>query len=243
MPLTSYKKLIPDKWNSETYSLYLEKLLKLRDKKYKEFSRKITPTDYEIIGIRIPILRKIAKEIKDTNISEYFKNVKNYYLEETIITGILLSYIKDYNLFTKYFNKYIKCIDNWASCDTTISSCKIIKDNKDLFIKEIDNYLNSDNPYIIRVGYVSLLNYYIEDKYKDYIYEKVDNNKNDDYYVEMAIAWLLSYMFIKYRTTTINYLKNNNLSTFTQNKTISKIRDSLKVSIRDKDLILKYKKK
>ena len=66
--------------------------------------------------------------------------------------------------------------------------------------------------------------------------------KREEYYINMAIAWLISECFIKYPALTRSFLENNNLNKFTQNKTISKIRDSLRVSNDEKKDIVKYKK-
>ena len=58
-----------DKDNNENkivikkYSDFIDYLLTFEDLDYKEFSKKITPTNYEFIGIRVPIIRKIAKDL------------------------------------------------------------------------------------------------------------------------------------------------------------------------------------
>ena len=55
---------IPTIWTKQTYKKFINDLEKLSDKKYLEFIKSLTPTKYRIIGIRIPILRDIAKHIK-----------------------------------------------------------------------------------------------------------------------------------------------------------------------------------
>jgi len=50
----------------------------------------------------------------------------------------------------------------------------------------------------------------------------------------MAVAWLISICYIKYRNKTLEYIKKNMLDDFTHNKAISKIRDSYRVSSEDK---------
>ena len=58
----------------------------------------------------------------------------------------------------------------------------------------------------------------------------------------MAQAWLISIMFIKFREKTLDYLKENTLDNWIQNKTIQKIRESIRVSKEDKDLVLIFKR-
>lgn len=243
MPSIFYKVSLPKTWNKDTYKNFQNELIKLQDIKYKKFNTKLTPTKYEIIGIRVPTLKKIAQEISKTNYFDYLKLVEYKYFEETLIAGILLSYIKEYDVFIKYFNCFLKYIDNWATCDLCISKYKIICKNKNLFQIKIEELLNSNNPFYIRVAIVSLLEHYINDvTYIDYFYEVTNRVNNDNYYVKMAVAWFISYLFINYRTRTLEYIQDNNLDKFTQNKAISKIRESFRVCSLDKKIILKYKK-
>lgn len=243
MPSISYKIEIPNTWNKDTYQIFINSLLTLGDQKYLDFNKKITPTTYEMIGIRVPILRRIAKEIKKTNIIDFLENTQANYFEEILIEGFVIGYITDYDIFFKYFEKFLFHVDNWAVCDLCVSSFKIIKMNKETFISVIDDLVKSDKTYYIRVGIVSLLEHYLDDKeYLNYFFCTMDSIDSDDYYVDMAIAWFISYLFIYYRDDTISYLKKNHLNKFTQNKAISKIRDSFRVSKSDKELVLEYRK-
>jgi 3-methyladenine DNA glycosylase AlkD len=58
----------------------------------------------------------------------------------------------------------------------------------------------------------------------------------------MAKAWLLSVCFIKYKEKTFDFLKITKIDNFTVNKTISKIKDSLRVSSIDKERVLSLKR-
>ena len=58
----------------------------------------------------------------------------------------------------------------------------------------------------------------------------LDKINNDGYYAKMAVAWTVSVCFAKFPDKTLNYLKNNNLSTWVFNKSIQKCLESNKVS-------------
>ena len=135
-----------------------------------------------------------------------------------MIEGFLLNYISDNNEFLDYFNKFIYKIDNWSICDSCIASYKIMKKND--FSDVAYSLILDSHEFIQRVGYIMLLDYYIDDNHIDTI----------------------SVCFIKSRTKTLELLKSKNLSVFVQNKTISKIRESYRVSNKDKELIIKLKK-
>ena len=229
-------------WTEGSYLEFQKELLQLEDPTYKEFNFKIIFTNYEKIGIRVPLLKELAKKIGKEDAISFLKVVKNTYYEEVLLEGFVISTIKDIDTALPYFDSYIKKIDNWALCDCVISSMKIVKSNRKVFFRKIKQYLKSKKEYIVRVGLVLLLCYYIDDEYIDSIFSLCNHVKIDTYYVNMANAWLISECFLKYKKKTLDFLKENELNKFTQNKAISKIRDSYRASDFDKLTVLEYKK-
>lgn len=231
--------MIPTTWNKETYQEFITYLLSLQDIKYKEFHIGLVQNSkYEIIGIRLPILRQIAKEI--TNCEEFLNITEDKYYEEIMISGLVISHIKDEKIFNKYFKKHIKKIDNWALCDTFCQSIKIIEKYPDKYFKEAIKLSLTKKEFTSRVGLIMLF-HFIDKKYLDTIFNTINNITIDDYYNNMAIAWLVCEIYTKYKEEATNFLKNNNLNKFTQNKTISKINDSYRVTKEEKDLLKQYK--
>jgi len=124
------------------YKEFLDYLFSIRDLEYRDFNTKIVvPVDCEIIGIRTPILRDIAKKIAKTS-SENFLNLfeklftkkKVKYYEEKALYGFLIGYSKiDFQERLKRIDFFINIIDNWAVCDIVDSTFKFV--NK--FGKEI----------------------------------------------------------------------------------------------------------
>lgn len=233
---------IPKTWNQHTYKIFSKELNKFVDHNYLKFNKKIITSKYKMLGIRVPILRKISSEIKKTPFEEFLKVSTPETYEEIFIRGIVISYIKDYKLFLSYFNEFLNYIDNWAICDTVLSSFKIIKNNKAEFKNVIEKLLNSEKEYYVRVGVVALMYYYIEPNNLQELFSYLNNIKHPAYYVHMAIAWMVSIMYIKYPHVTENFLKENTLNKETHNKAIQKIRESKQVSKKIKDDLLKYKK-
>ena len=229
-------------WNNNSYQEFIEYLKSISEKKYKEFSEKITFTKYEMLGIRLPKLRSIAKDIPKGNIQEFLKYSKNTYYEEIMIKLLVFANIKDIDELILYFDDAINLIDNWALCDTFCNSLKIVEKNKDYFLTKIDELIQKNETYHIRVGLILLLCYYVEEDYLKLICNYLDSIKSDEYYVKMAEAWLVCEIFVKYENIGLKYLEHNKLNKFTINKSISKIRDSYRVSKEMKDYILRFKK-
>ena len=192
-------------WNN--YKEFINYLFSLQDKKYRDFHFKLLKNDnIKLIGIKTPILKKIALSISKGNYLDFIKNNKHEYYEETLIHGLIISNTNNIDLL----NDYLKYIDNWAVNDIVASSMKYFKKNQENGFILIKDYISSKNNWIVRFGYVLLLNYYINDLYIDEIIKLIKKCNNSDYYVKMAVAWLISICFIKYKYKTIKLFENNN---------------------------------
>ena len=99
----------------------------------------------------------------------------------------------------------------------------------------------SDNEFLSRVGIVIMLSHYVNSMYIDEIIKVVSSLESNYYYVNMALSWLISVLFVEFRTNTLELLKQRILPAFVQNKAIQKIRDSYRVSKEDKEMLLLYK--
>ena len=228
------------KWNKKSYKEFIKFLKSLKDDKYKDFHSKLTDTKYEIIGIRVPIMKRIAKEICKTNIEKFFELIENAYYEEVFIEGIVLS-SSDEKVLDKYLMNFIKKIDNWSICDSFCSNLKIVSKKMGKYWIYFTGLIDLKNEFQTRVVIVIMLNYYLNDNYIDRVINIVSNFNSDYYYINMAISWLLSVAIIKYSDKVIDLLKSKELSKFVQNKTISKINDSYRVSDDIKDIVKKYR--
>lgn len=232
--------LIKDIWTKDDYQEYVKYLTGLKDEKNKTFSEKLIFTKYEMLGIKIPIQKDIAKQIVKGNYQEFLKNTKFKYQEEVMIYGFVIAYSNDIKIVDKYLDKYISLIDNWSLCDSFSSSLKILK-KYDYFNKAKDLSL-SNKEYQIRIGLTIILFQYINENNLKEIFNILDNLKLDTYYVNMAASWLLCDLFIKYRNDTLEYIKHTKVNDFIFNKFISKCRDSFRVSKKDKDFLKTLKK-
>lgn len=230
--------LTKNNWNKTNYNEFINYLHSLQDLKYKEFHSKLLNNQINLIGIKTPILRNIAKDISKGNYIEFLNLNQHKYYEENIIHGFIISNLKlPINEIINHINNYLQFIDNWATCDLICSSLKIISKNKDVFLKYINKLIIKDNEWTRRFCFVILLDYYIESPYLEKIFYLCDNYNNDKYYVNMAIAWLISICYIKHKEQTIIYLNNNKLDKFTHNKAIQKIIESNRISKEEKNKI------
>lgn len=212
------------------YDKLISYLKENADLKYKNFHSSLVKDN--IIGVRTPILKKIAKEISKGDYLSFFKQNKHVYYEECVLHGLVIGYLKlPCDEILKLIDDFLPFNNNWATNDITVSNLKIFKKmDFDVVLK----YINDKDPFAIRFGLVIILSYFINDENIDKILSICNNIKSDNYYVQMANAWVISVCFIKQRDKTYPFLLNNNLDNFTLNKAIGKICDSYRVSIDDK---------
>ncbi len=159
-----------------------------------------------------------------------------------MIEGLVISHIKDEKIFYKYFKNFIKKIDCWAICDSFCNSIRIVRKYEDKYFEEACRLSLSEYEFISRVGLIIILNHFITENRLSEIFDILNKIKSDKFYINMAEAWLICELYIKYPKETKSFIKNNNLNKFTQNKSISKIHDSFRVSDKDKEELKKYRK-
>lgn len=222
------------------------KLKKLVDEKYREFHSNLCPGTENILGIRVPVLRKYAKELYNNYSSEeLLKTIDNEFYEEIMLQGMIIGFDKkaSWNEIKKRIKKFIPKIDNWAICDTFCAGLKVTKKYKKEMWEFIKEYLKSDTEFEIRFAIIMILDYYIEAEYLKQIFEIFDNINSDKYYVRMAVAWAISVCLIKFYDETVEYLyKNTKIDNWTYNKAIQKAIESYRITKAQKEELRKLKK-
>ncbi|MBQ8468534.1 MAG: DNA alkylation repair protein [Clostridia bacterium] len=222
----------------------LNEMNKLADKKWgEEFVHKsIIGTKASILGVRTPDMRALARKIAKTDLESAFLALKDDYFEENLLYGFLLGYVGDMDETYHMLIDFLPRIDNWAVCDQTCSSLKIFKNDKDNnYFKRFLNLAQNENEFYARVGIVMLMLYYLKDECIDKILENIVKIENHAYYVDMAVAWLISFAIIKYKSKTFDLIKSQKLQKRVQNKAICKCRDSFRVKKSLKEQLKEYR--
>ena len=215
-----------------------EKLSGLSEEKYKQFSASLTPNAKNILGVRIPVVRKIAKELAKGDWQTYLKNVRNQYFEEIMLEGIVIGYAKmPIEERLNHVTNFVPKIDNWAICDIFATGLKFTKKNKQVIFQSLEKYFSSKREFEIRFAVVMFLSFYINEEYIEEVLEILNKVNHEDYYVKMAVAWAISVCYVKFPEFTLDFLKNNNLDKFTHNKGIQKIKESFRVNEEQKRLV------
>ncbi len=219
-----------------------EKLFLVCDEKYKAFNSKLIPNisrDVQI-GVRVPDIRRIAKEIRNTEEAKNFLNaLPHKYFEENNLHGYLLEDIKDFDEAIALTEKFLPFIDNWATCDTI--SPKVFKKNLPALYDKIKVWLMSDDTYTIRFGVNMLMKFFLDENFSAEVLRLVAEIKSEEYYVNMVRAWFFATAMAKQREQTLPYLRDKKLDKLTHNKTIQKCTESYRISKEDKKILKEMK--
>ncbi len=221
--------------------VYLESIAEI---KYKEFGKSLIPGSREILGVRIPALRRLAKDIAKGDWESYLNNARDDSAEEVNLQGFVIGYVKaDYESLLPYIKKYITKINDWSLCDGFCATLKITKKYKAEFKTLLKEYAKRDTEFDQRFVAVMLMNYYLADEDIDETLYMLDALKNEGYYCKMAVAWAVATAMAKQRGKTWLYMtENNTLDNFTYNKAIQKMIESYRISDEDKAILKNMKK-
>lgn len=214
----------------------------------KDFACSLNPGVENVLGLRIPDLRKLAKRISSADWETYLSTASTYYMEERMLQGLVLGCIKpddDIEVYLQRVSRFVSIINSWSVCDTFkfAGGKKFIKSNSVRLWEFLKSYIHSKGEYEIRFGVVMSLSYFIDDEHIDELLMLLDGIRHDGYYVRMAVAWAVSFCFIKFPDKTMKYLKNSSLDDFTYNKSLQKIVESYRVSDENKSVIRSMKRK
>ncbi len=205
-------------------------LLSQADQKYRDFTLPLIPLADEktFIGVRLPILKKYAKDLDTKTREEFLNSLPHTYHEENILHAFIISNIKDYDLFIEKVNAFLPFVTNWSVCDTICN--KYLDKHKEKLINEVYKWLKSKEVYRVRYAVKCLMNYYLGDDFKEEHIQKAAEVKLDDYYVKMMVAWYLATGLAKNYDSFIKAIEQHQFDAVIHNKAIQKAVESFRVN-------------
>ncbi|XCP83669.1 DNA alkylation repair protein [Roseburia hominis] len=213
-----------------------KELIGLVDTKYRDFHSGLLPGVENIMGVRIPELRKLARKIARQDWRAYLAEAACDTYEEIMIQGMVIGYAKmEMEERIRYLDAFAPKIDNWAVCDCCTSTYKFMGQNQEEWFSYCMKQIAIGTEFSVRFGAVSLMDYFINEKWIDQVLSVYDEIHHEGYYVKMAVAWGISMCYVKFPEKTWKFLEGNHLDTFTQNKAIQKIRESYRVPKEEKE--------
>ncbi len=220
------------------------RLISLEDKEYKAFHSRLMPNipEERIIGIRIPVLRKLAKElIKEGCSDEFISVLPHYYYEENNLHAFILEEIRDFDKLIAELERFLPFVDNWATCDCL--SPKAFRKNTDKLSSYALKWLEAEDEYTVRFGIETLMIYFLDDRFISDYPDAVASVKSDKYYINMMISWYFATALAKRWDDIIPFIENNKLDEWVHNKTIAKAIESYRITPEQKEKLRLMKRK
>lgn len=248
-----------------THAELVKRLLAEQDLKYRDFHASLLPNidKKTIIGVRVPTMRKIAKEFAaagsaaaksvPADVARFLDKLPHKYFEENQVHLLVVEHIKDADECLRRIEQFLPYIDNWAVCDG--KSPKALLRDEARFLARIKAWLKSREPYTVRFGVNMLMNFFLDERFDKKHLEMVaaiDENLFDDsdtgaaggkvratdrYYVQMVIAWYFATALAKQWNATFPYIKNRRLSPWIHAKTIQKACESYRITDEQKKIL------
>ena len=218
------------------YSQFLNRLSAYAEENFACFQRKLIFTEREILGVRTPTLRRLAKEyVKDVESLLSFPDT--YY--ETVFIQLTAVSLLPYEQFLTYLEQCVGLMDNWALCDSF--KAKSIKQHKEEFLNVLRSLFLHGGEYFERYVFVVLLSEYVKKEYLPLIKSYMQKANTDRYYVHMAVAWLLAEILVKEYEEGVKLLKERFLPIKTHNKGVQKAIESYRLTYEQKEYLRSLK--
>ena len=224
-------------------SVLTERLFALADEGYRQFQTPLLPSvdPARIIGVRTPILRKLAKELAGTAEAEAFlRDLPHVYYEENNLHAFLVEQIRDYDVCIAAIDVFLPYVDNWSTCDGW--SPNVLKKHPEKLLTKIREWMASDRPYTVRFGIGMLQRYFLDTRFDAAYLDWVAVVDREEYYVRMMVAWYFATALAKQYDAAVLYIEQRRLPIWTHNKTIQKAVESYRVTAEQKKYLRTLKR-
>lgn len=221
-------------------------LFSYQDEKYGDFMAKLVPTESRnsFIGVRSPSFKKIIPSVlalPESEIKEFLGTVPHQFHEENLLHISLINKTNDYDECLAELTHFLPYITNWAVSDGL--NPQVFSKNKEKIIENIKLWIKDEKPYTQRVAMLLIMKYFLNEDFKTDYLELAAEIRSEDYYVNMMIAWLFAEALAKQWDSTLPFIKNHKLDSWSHNKAIQKAIESFKITAEQKDYLRTLKVK
>lgn len=219
-----------------------ERLFENQDEKYKAFHARLIPNvpPEKIIGVRTPIVRKLAKEYsKHTEIGQFLNDLPHKYYDENNLHGFIIAEIRDYDSVIKHVSELLPYIDNWATCD--LLSPKAFRKNRDRLKSDIETWLSSDEVYTKRFAIEMIMSHFLDGDFDESYLPRIAEIRSDEYYIKMMQAWFFATALAKQWDCAVKIIEERRLDEWTHRKAIQKSVESFRITKEQKEYLKSLK--
>ena len=210
----------------------------MQDIGYRDFNSKLIPniSSDSFIGVRTPILRKMAKNmIKEGSVKSFIGVLPHKYFEENQLHAFILSELKDFDIAVQEIDRFLPYIDNWATCDQL--NPRVFKKNLGLVYKYVCKWIKFKDVYTVRFAVKVLMQYWLDDNFDEKYANMVADIKTDEYYINMMRAWYFATAAAKQFDLISPYFRQGRIDEWTRVRAIRKALESYRVTDKNKVIL------
>ncbi|MBQ3027675.1 MAG: DNA alkylation repair protein [Lachnospiraceae bacterium] len=212
------------------------RLRALADEKLANFSSGLNPGCKPMLGVRLPELRKIAKEIAKEDYRDFLEHCPDTYFEYETLQAYVLGYAKDdIETILSYADRFVPKIKDWSVNDSFCQNFTVARKYRERVYDWLMGYAKKEEEFSQRVVAVLLMSHFLVPEYIDRVLAVMDTLQYDGYYTKMGVAWCVATAYAKFPKETAAYLAENQLRDWTYNKAIQKMCESYRVAAEDKE--------
>lgn len=195
--------------------------------RYARFAGSLIPGGQRIVGVRLPLLRALARDIVRGDWRDYLAFATDDSMEEVMLQGFVVGAARmpDDEAFERVA-AYVRKITNWSLCDSPVTSFTFVRRCRARGWAFLQPYLDAPDEFGQRFGAVMLLAHFVTDEYVERVVERLDRMRPTAYYARMGVAWALSVCFVKYPELTWDRMRHSALDGETLHAAWRKIRES-----------------
>ena len=208
-----------------------KKLMEMGEGDYRNFYASLLPNlDPEtIIGVRMPTLRRFAREMEKAGLKEFFlASVPHDYYEENLLHVIFLSREKNVDRAISGVNDFLPYVDNWAVCDSLRPA--VFRKHRDLLLGWVKTWMKDPRPFICRFGVEMLMLHFLEEGFEAWMPSAVGEIRSEEYYVNMMVAWYFATALAVREKNVWQYFDGDALSPFCRRMAIRKALESRRIA-------------
>lgn len=219
-----------------------ERLVAMSDPAYRQFNASLLPGVTDLIGVRLPQLRALAREIaRGEAWRELLRDGDIRYFEERMVRGLVIGYVRcPVEERLAWVRAFVPTIDNWAVCD---AFCwRLRKEEREPMWRLIRPLFDSPREFEARFAAVTALGNFVDEDHLDELLGLLDAVRCEAYYARMGVAWAVSVCYVKFPERTRAWLGGCRLDDWTFNRSLQKITESWRVEKADKQRIRAMKR-
>lgn len=175
----------------------------LAEPTYRDFAASLIPGEEDLLGVRLPLLRKLARRVaRQEDWERIFYELGSYSpMEMVMLRGMLPGYAPQATLTERLnaLRAFIPSIRNWSICDSCCATYTFAREARAEVLEFLRPYLRSTAEYEARFAVVMLLNHYLNDsEFAAQVGELLPHVHCRAYYADMAVAWCACELILRY---------------------------------------------